>query len=464
MVIKKMIVLLFLVLINVLNAQVEILWSETFSPGIYSGVAIDSNNDVIIGGSLGNTINIKKYNTLGELIWSNVYTNAYDIGNIVTDVNNNIYIAVSSTSDFNIKVLKLTSDGEQEWLSESFESDYSWANDIAITINGDVIAIGSDNANDGWAVIRIDEEGNIVWQNSYNVLNSENTIAKSVTLDNEGKIIIAGIAGDYFATLKCDGQGNVIWHKEQNFTTVYGSIGVTGVVCDSQNNIYAVGSASLDDRMRLVKYNSAGDLLFEKSSINNYACFDVLLYNDSTIVTVGGKGEPDSGLLTDVMLVTFNSDGDSLFSYQNDVNYTDVIYSAKLDNDNKVIGIGQAGEQNVDTALLMKLDLDFTVDIDEGNYELEITNYELKQNYPNPFNPVTRINYHLPVETMNASSLQSASIVVYNASGQSVWATKISTSQNFVEFDGSKLNSGVYYYSLMIDGKQISTKKMILTK
>jgi len=104
----------------------------------------------------------------------------------------------------------------------------------------------------------------------------------------------------------------------------------------------------------------------------------------------------------------------------------------------------------------------------EDNYELRITNYELKQNYPNPFNPVTKINYRLPVNTMHASSLQSAKIVVYNAAGQMVWSSPITPhSSQFtgsVLFDGSKFNSGVYYYSLVVDGKSMSTKAMILIK
>ncbi len=114
------------------------------------------------------------------------------------------------------------------------------------------------------------------------------------------------------------------------------------------------------------------------------------------------------------------------------------------------------------------------VDI-EGNYQLSIVNYQLKQNYPNPFNPVTKIRYHLPVETMHASSLRSAEIVVYNAMGQSVWSTPVgaknllpgtaTTNNNgSIIFDGSKFNSGIYYYSLIVDGKKIDTKTMVLIK
>ena len=101
----------------------------------------------------------------------------------------------------------------------------------------------------------------------------------------------------------------------------------------------------------------------------------------------------------------------------------------------------------------------------EINYELVITNYELKQNYPNPFNPLTRINYRLPVETMHASSLQSAKIEVYNAIGQKVWSSNpLSLNPNHCIFDGSKFNSGIYYYSLVVDGERMDTKSMVLIK
>ncbi len=99
----------------------------------------------------------------------------------------------------------------------------------------------------------------------------------------------------------------------------------------------------------------------------------------------------------------------------------------------------------------------------ESNYELAITNYELKQNYPNPFNPVTKISYQLAV-----SSKQLAEIVIYNSAGQKVWSSPVtrygSPVTDFVLFDGSNLNSGIYYYSLIIDGKKMDTKSMVLIK
>jgi len=98
------------------------------------------------------------------------------------------------------------------------------------------------------------------------------------------------------------------------------------------------------------------------------------------------------------------------------------------------------------------------------SYELQITNYELEQNYPNPFNPVTKICYQLAV-----NSEQLAKIVIFNSAGQSVWSKNLSTDHSspitgYCIFDGSRFNSGVYFYSLVIDGKKMISRKMILIK
>ena len=98
------------------------------------------------------------------------------------------------------------------------------------------------------------------------------------------------------------------------------------------------------------------------------------------------------------------------------------------------------------------------------NDQLSIVNYQLKQNYPNPFNPQTRINYELQI-----TNYELAEIVVYNAMGQEIWSKNLlpnpsSLNPNTCFFDGSAFNSGIYYYSLIVDGKKIDTKSMVLLK
>ncbi|MBK8552260.1 MAG: T9SS type A sorting domain-containing protein [Ignavibacteria bacterium] len=85
--------------------------------------------------------------------------------------------------------------------------------------------------------------------------------------------------------------------------------------------------------------------------------------------------------------------------------------------------------------------------------------YFLGQNYPNPFNPVTKINYELRVTSY-------AELVVYDVLGKEV-TTLVNVKQSpgtyQVEFDGSGLPSGVYFYRINA-GEFTETKRMILVK
>ena len=85
--------------------------------------------------------------------------------------------------------------------------------------------------------------------------------------------------------------------------------------------------------------------------------------------------------------------------------------------------------------------------------------YELRQNYPNPFNPTTTIVYDLPIES-------SVSLRVYNILGQVVATLtegKQRAGRHVVNFDASKMTTGVYFYQIAA-GTFVSTKKMVLVK
>jgi len=85
--------------------------------------------------------------------------------------------------------------------------------------------------------------------------------------------------------------------------------------------------------------------------------------------------------------------------------------------------------------------------------------YSLGQNYPNPFNPMCNVQFSM----YKAGSVR---LVVYDVQGrevQSLVNEKLSAGTYEVKFDGSVLNSGVYFYKMMTDGFT-ETKRMILIK
>ncbi len=93
--------------------------------------------------------------------------------------------------------------------------------------------------------------------------------------------------------------------------------------------------------------------------------------------------------------------------------------------------------------------------------------FELEQNYPNPFNPTTNINYVIArSEATRQSPELSVQLNVYDILGHKV-ATLVNKQQSpgnySVQFDASKLSSGIYFYTLRA-GEFTATKKMILMK
>ncbi|HTK80649.1 MAG TPA: SdrD B-like domain-containing protein [Bacteroidota bacterium] len=98
--------------------------------------------------------------------------------------------------------------------------------------------------------------------------------------------------------------------------------------------------------------------------------------------------------------------------------------------------------------------------------------YELAQNYPNPFNPATTVRFTLPMQSL-------VTLKVYNVLGQEVTTLYnnelIDAGEEEIEFDGTHLASGVYFYRLTATGiddesgqsfgeKFMSVKKMLLMK
>jgi len=99
--------------------------------------------------------------------------------------------------------------------------------------------------------------------------------------------------------------------------------------------------------------------------------------------------------------------------------------------------------------------------------EYQNKEYQLFQNYPNPFNPITIINYELPASRQGGRITNYISLKVYDILGNEV-ADLVNEKKNAgnysVQFDGSKLSSGIYFYTLSVNGNVIDTKSMVLVK
>ena len=106
----------------------------------------------------------------------------------------------------------------------------------------------------------------------------------------------------------------------------------------------------------------------------------------------------------------------------------------------------------------------FTEDFSRENLIPKIV--ELSQNYPNPFNPKTIIEFELNEDAF-------VTVSIYNSIGQKVKDVllneEVSMGYNEIEFDGSNLSSGMYFYKMIVKSIETGkifeqTQKMMLVK
>lgn len=93
------------------------------------------------------------------------------------------------------------------------------------------------------------------------------------------------------------------------------------------------------------------------------------------------------------------------------------------------------------------------------NDDVEEMDFELVGNYPNPFNPETSISFTLK----NNASVK---LTVFDANGSIVSVLnngQMAKGKHNVVFNASELSTGVYFYSLNVDGLS-QTKKMLFIK
>jgi hypothetical protein len=95
----------------------------------------------------------------------------------------------------------------------------------------------------------------------------------------------------------------------------------------------------------------------------------------------------------------------------------------------------------------------------EDEYYDIISDYKLMQNYPNPFNPATKITFYIPSDSH-------VFIKVFDILGKEIATLvndNLSAGKHEIDFNASKLSSGIYFYTLNA-GSFVSSKKMVLIK
>jgi hypothetical protein len=146
-------------------------------------VAIDSGDNVIVGGHLGESDTngqytgvVAKYNgTTGEAIWAKTVDGAEGdqiVNGLAVDNNDNIYAISNWYYGSNTpRLFKFDSDGNKLWeLAINGGLSYMQVSGVGVDADGNVLFggryDGDDNTtpNQGYLVVKVDSNGNVLWQ------------------------------------------------------------------------------------------------------------------------------------------------------------------------------------------------------------------------------------------------------------------------------------------------------------
>ncbi|HEY1039262.1 MAG TPA: T9SS type A sorting domain-containing protein [Bacteroidia bacterium] len=90
--------------------------------------------------------------------------------------------------------------------------------------------------------------------------------------------------------------------------------------------------------------------------------------------------------------------------------------------------------------------------------EIDEREAELGQNIPNPSNNSTLVNVYVP------EFATSAKVIIVNSLGQWIAEKDLVKGEQQVQFNTANFDAGIYFYTLYVDNKAISTKRMVIIK
>ena len=217
---------------------------------------------------------------------------------------------------------------------------------------------------------------------------------------------------------------------------------------------YSLHPAGVPDSTVYEQFSFAFDMPIDTYFSNYWT--DIVLYTiysrDATCYSIGNYEDRE------YYHIITNSNGDSLITEED---ADEIFDSAQFPDGNyyfKVTARNASLNVTVDSMLVY-----FNNGISNiEDHQSPTTNYQLT-NYPNPFNPETTIQF----------TAEGAEIIIYNIKGQKI-KTLIDAKEteslsysiiwNGTDDNNQPVSTGIYFYKLRIDGKNVASRKMILLK
>jgi uncharacterized delta-60 repeat protein len=217
------------------------LWNKTFNwPGgddEAQGIAVDSGDNIIVIGYSNITATATydyctvKYAPNGTELWNRTYNSGGDDRGFAAAADSNNNVIVTGRAANNYHTIKYAPNGTELWNRTFDGGDYDEATGVAVDLrNNDIIVTGyaknvTGNGTNDYYTIKYDPNGTELLNITYDSGGSD--CAQDVAVDSEGNIVVTGgcsFGGNttwYYCTVKYHPDGTQFWTEPLTYHSPY---------------------------------------------------------------------------------------------------------------------------------------------------------------------------------------------------------------------------------------------------
>ena len=325
------------------------LWEQSYSPSLFinwlNDLSVDSEDNIIVTGfiGLGDNITTIKYDSDGEVIWTNTESSVQTAWAITVDSLNNIIVGGGHPST-GYNIIKYLPDGTTAWTrtydNKETGTDTVWS--VVCDGEDNIIVLGDMLKANGWMTLKYDKDGTLLWDKMFSYPGGGYAYPKSVAVDSSNNIIIAGY-GYYYSLssidmiiIKYNPDGSMLWSEPVVYDS--GEWDYANAVCvDKDDNMIVVGHKGIpahDFHLFVRKYDSNGNFIWEAEDNSAISMgYAVTIDKNDRILAGGTKGRSDK----ENYMVCYDTSGNRLWDFAyNPTNGSDEIYGLAVDSNNNI--------------------------------------------------------------------------------------------------------------------------------
>ena len=250
---------------------------------------------------------IAGYDKEGAIQWQRILgsgANELFPGGVMVDVNGNVYAGGYQTTNYYSLFVKYNSSGTIQFQKEYYPtisgSDYGCL--CSASLNGNkadpsnifLLQAGYVTSTKGAFLVKLASSGNLNWARLLTGEGGGNAEANGLGSDGSDNILMTfhGVTSGqhHIGVAKYNNSGTIQWKRKLVTST---NTSGKGVQCDSNDNVYVVGTNSTDGTCILAKWNSSGTLQWQRK-IDGVNGNGGIAIDSSDNIYIAGKASTES--------------------------------------------------------------------------------------------------------------------------------------------------------------------------